>query len=49
MSGMLSDGTNLPAAELGKTRWFKSKSSDTGEEAEKRFEQRFDFQEMNRK
>jgi len=31
MSGMTSGGTNLPAAELGKTRWFESKSSDTGE------------------
>jgi len=49
MRGMLSDGTNLPAEEPGMTRWFESKSSDTGEEAVKRFEQRFDFQEMNRK
>jgi len=31
MSGMQSGGTNLPAAELGMTRWFESKSSDTGE------------------
>ena len=29
--GMTSGGTNLPAAELGMTRWFESKSSDTGE------------------
>jgi len=46
---MTSGGTNLPAAEAGVTGWFKSKCSDTGEEAEKRFEQRFDFQEMNQK
>ena len=31
MRGMTSGGTNLPAAELGKTRWFESKCSDTGE------------------
>jgi len=36
MSGMTSGGTNLPAAEPGMTRWFESKSSDTGEEAVKR-------------
>ena len=29
--GMTSGGTNLPATELGMTRWFESKSSDTGE------------------
>jgi len=29
--GMLSGGTNLPAAEPGMTRWFESKCSDTGE------------------
>jgi len=33
--GMTSGGTNLPAAELGMTGWFESKSSDTGEGAEK--------------
>ena len=36
--GMTSGGTNLPAAELGMTGWFESKSSDTGEGAVKRFE-----------
>jgi len=31
MRGMTSGGTNLPAAEPCVTRWFESKSSDTGE------------------
>jgi len=35
---MTSGGTNLPAAELGMTRWFESKSSDTGKGAVKRIE-----------
>jgi len=41
---MQSGGTNLPAAELGMTRWFKSKSSDTREEAVKRLKLRFELQ-----
>jgi len=49
MRGMTSGGTNLPAAEPGMTRWFESKSSDTGEGEVKRFEQHIDFQEMNQK
>ena len=35
MRGTLSGGTNLPAEELGMTRWCESKCSDTGEGAEK--------------
>ena len=41
---MQSGGTNLPAAELGVTRWFESKCSDTGEGAVKKLEHRFKFQ-----
>jgi len=44
MRGMLSGGTNLPAAELGVTGWFKSKCSDTGEGEVKKREPRFKFQ-----